>query len=115
MPSHHSLRSDGSVDESALEGGLHAYGGDRVIACAVVFIVMCTVALVLRFYARRVSKCPVSLEDYVLIPTWVLMMAHCANALCGKRTTTASGSRNSFPLTTALRSGRCRIWWRGPP
>ena len=113
MPSH-GLRSGEPVDESALEGGLHAYGGDRVIACSVVFIVMCTAALVLRFYARRVARCPVSLEDYVLIPAWVLMMAHCANALCGKRTTTRTPATLS-PLTTALHSRRCRIRWRGPP
>ncbi|KAI1142681.1 hypothetical protein F5Y05DRAFT_126815 [Hypoxylon sp. FL0543] len=71
-----------SIDTSELEGGLFAYGGGSVIACAIVFIVLCTTFVALRFVSHRIVRRPISLEDWLIIPAWVIMMGFCANIIC---------------------------------
>lgn len=72
------------VDPSTLDGGINAYKGDSVIACSVVFIILCTIFLVLRFVAHRISRSKISWEDWIMIPAWVLMMGLCANVIFSK-------------------------------
>ncbi|KAK3945719.1 putative integral membrane protein [Diplogelasinospora grovesii] len=69
------------VDPSTLEGGLYGYGGDRVIACGIIFAVLCTVFLGLRFLSHYVDRRPFGADDWVMIPAWVLMMGLCANVI----------------------------------
>lgn len=57
------------------------YGGDTVIACAIVFIVACTLFVSLRFVSHRIGRRPLRFEDWLMIPSWVLMMGLCANAI----------------------------------
>lgn len=72
------------VDPSTLTGGIDAYRGGSVIACSVVFIISCTMFLILRFAAHRVSRSPLALEDWLVIPSWALMMVLCGGAIYGK-------------------------------
>jgi hypothetical protein len=60
---------------------LSEYGGDTVIACAAVFIVFCTIFVFLRFFSHQIGRRPIRLGDWLMIPSWVLMMALCANAI----------------------------------
>ncbi|CAJ2509530.1 Uu.00g145560.m01.CDS01 [Anthostomella pinea] len=66
----------------ALYGGLYAYGGDSVIACVVVFAVLCTVFLALRFMSHRIGRRPISLSDWLMIPCWFLIIGLCASVVC---------------------------------
>jgi hypothetical protein len=73
------LQSDANHE---LEGGLFAYRGGSVIACSIVFIVLCTLSLLLRFVSHRIDRRLFNLEDWLMIPAWVLLMGLCANVIC---------------------------------
>ncbi|KAF2799237.1 hypothetical protein K505DRAFT_266182 [Melanomma pulvis-pyrius CBS 109.77] len=71
-----------TIDLSTLDGGLYASRGDSVIACSIVFLVLCTVCLVLRFLSHHIGNRSTSLEDWFMIPAWILMLGLCANVIC---------------------------------
>ncbi|KAH9896197.1 hypothetical protein F4778DRAFT_783479 [Xylariomycetidae sp. FL2044] len=62
-------------------GELFANRGGEVIASCVVFAVMCTTVLILRFASLRIGHRPVNPEDLIMIPAWVLMMGLIANVI----------------------------------
>lgn len=64
-----------------LSGGLHADGSGAVIGCSVIFIVCCTLALVMRFVASRTARRSIFLEDWLMMPAWVMMMVLCGTAI----------------------------------
>ncbi len=72
------------IDPATLEGGLDADRGNNVINCVIVFVVLCTIFLVLRFTSHRISSRPICLEDWVMIPAWFLMMGLCVNVICSE-------------------------------
>ncbi|KAI8631839.1 hypothetical protein F5Y19DRAFT_422268 [Xylariaceae sp. FL1651] len=55
--------------------------GDRIIAVAIIFAVLCTVFFALRFAALRLEHRSPSLEDWILAPAYVLMLGFCANVI----------------------------------
>lgn len=63
---------------------LYEYGGGRVIACAVIFLVICTLTLALRFYAHWLDRRPNRLEDWILLPAWLLLVGLCINVIIGE-------------------------------
>ncbi|KAI1374031.1 integral membrane protein [Hypoxylon crocopeplum] len=67
------------VDSSTVDD---AYGGDSVIACIVVSATFCTAFVALRFIAHRVEGRRISLEDWFIIPAWVMILGLCANSIC---------------------------------
>lgn len=71
-----------AFEPSTLEDGIYANRGNSVIACSVVFIVLCTLSLVLRFVSHHVGQRAYSLEDWLMVPAWVLMMSLCTNVIC---------------------------------
>ncbi|KAI1073844.1 hypothetical protein F5B20DRAFT_478444 [Whalleya microplaca] len=79
------MSSAEDTDPSTLDGGLFAYGGDSVIDCSIVFAVLCTVFLALRFASHRIRHRPIHLDDWLMIPAWFLMMGLIANIICSVR------------------------------
>lgn len=69
-------------DTSTLEGGIDANRGGEVIACAVIFIVSCTLFLALRFLSYRLADRNIFFEDWLIIPAYILMMGICATVIC---------------------------------
>lgn len=67
---------------SNLEGGLDANRGDSVLACAIIFIVSCSLVLVLRFVSQRITRRGVFLEDWLMVAAYFLMMGLCSNVIC---------------------------------
>ncbi|KAF3762720.1 hypothetical protein M406DRAFT_323664 [Cryphonectria parasitica EP155] len=65
----------------ALEGGLDANRGGGIIAISVLFMVFGTVVFFLRYVAHRVADSPVFLEDWLMIPSYILMMGLCIDLL----------------------------------
>ncbi|OTB02098.1 hypothetical protein M426DRAFT_62784 [Hypoxylon sp. CI-4A] len=61
-----------------------AYGGDSVIACSIVFAVLCTLFMALRFISHRIDRRPINIEDWLMIPAWALMIGFCANVISVK-------------------------------
>lgn len=69
-------------DISELEGGLFAYGGQSVIIWASLFIVLCTFFVTLRFISIRISRRPIGLEDWLILPAWIIELGLCVNGIC---------------------------------
>ncbi|KAK0637483.1 hypothetical protein B0T17DRAFT_480937 [Bombardia bombarda] len=95
------------IDESSLDGGLYAYGGQSVIACSIAFIVLCTIVLVLRFWAHNTDGRRATLEDWILIPAWFLMMGMCINVIIAV-TMGGVGRHEAFVLKFQPES--LRVW-----
>ncbi|KAI1822703.1 hypothetical protein F4861DRAFT_540750 [Xylaria intraflava] len=74
--------STDDLDTSQLEGGLFAYGGKSVIIWASVFIVLCTFFVTLRFVSIRIGGRPVQLEDWLILPAWIIEIGLCVNVIC---------------------------------
>ncbi|KAK2607151.1 hypothetical protein N8I77_005853 [Diaporthe amygdali] len=73
------------ADTSSLEGGLFADRRGTILGVAIMFMVLCTLILILRFISRRSEKRPICAEDWIMIPAWIVLMGHCAGAICGVR------------------------------
>ncbi|KAI2626808.1 hypothetical protein GGS21DRAFT_529265 [Xylaria nigripes] len=69
-------------DNSQLEGGLSAYGGRSVIIWASLFIVLCTLFVILRFVSLKVGRRAIGLEDWLILPAWIIEIGLCANGIC---------------------------------
>lgn len=63
---------------------INANRGGSVIACAIVFLVLCSVAVALRFISHRAMRRPIFVEDWMIIPAWIMMMGLCANLICSE-------------------------------
>ncbi|KAI0197609.1 hypothetical protein F4808DRAFT_438687 [Astrocystis sublimbata] len=70
------------IDVSQLEGGLYANDGHVLIAWASLFIILCTLFVVLRFISLRIGRRSPGLEDWLILPAWILQIGLCANAIC---------------------------------
>ncbi|GAP82910.1 putative integral membrane protein [Rosellinia necatrix] len=76
------MSDDNDPAESHLEGGLFAYGGNFVILWASLFIVLCTLFVALRFFSLRIGRRPAGLEDWLILPAWIIEVGLCANGIC---------------------------------
>ncbi|KAI0404425.1 hypothetical protein F4802DRAFT_227587 [Xylaria palmicola] len=74
--------SSDDPDQSHLEGGLFAYGGQSVIIWSSLFIVLCTLFVVLRFVSLRIGRRPIGVEDWLIVPAWIIQLGLCVNAIC---------------------------------
>lgn len=79
------MASDDS-DTSGLSGNFAAYRGGEVIACAVIPIVVCTLFLALTFMSYRLIQRKIFFEDWLIVPSYVLMMGTCAHTICCRST-----------------------------
>ena len=66
------------------DSDLYAYRGHIVIVCSVVFIILCTFSLALRFISHHIGGRTPNYEDWLMIPAWALMMGLCATLICSK-------------------------------
>ncbi|KAI0478020.1 hypothetical protein F4859DRAFT_520913 [Xylaria cf. heliscus] len=69
-------------DTSQLEGGLFAYGGQSVIIWASLFIVLCTLFVTLRFVSLRIGQRPIGLDDWLIVPAWIIEVGLSVNGIC---------------------------------
>lgn len=74
------------LDPLGSSDGSAAYRGSVVIACAVIFVVFCTLFLALRFMSYRLTDRRIFFEDWLIIPSYVLMMGICADTICCRST-----------------------------
>ncbi|KAI1123324.1 hypothetical protein F5Y10DRAFT_270188 [Nemania abortiva] len=72
--------SNGAEDAS-VDASLLVDQGDRIIAVSILFAVLCTIFIALRFAALRLERRSPSLEDWILVPAYVLMLGFCANVI----------------------------------
>ena len=59
-------------------GYLNEYRGRTPVAVAIAFLIVETLCVILRFYARRIGKVPWGADDILILPGFIF----CA-ALCG--------------------------------
>ncbi|KAI1293196.1 hypothetical protein F5Y03DRAFT_411326 [Xylaria venustula] len=71
-------------DISQLEGGVFAYGGRSVIIWASLFIVLSTLFVTLRFVSISIGRRPIGLEDWLIVPAWIIEVGLCANGICSR-------------------------------
>ncbi|KAI4257473.1 MAG: hypothetical protein LQ352_001637 [Teloschistes flavicans] len=62
---------------------MNGYNGDSLQAIAILFIVLTTVCVAIRVYARRVGNVKWGLDDSLIIPSTVFCLALCTCALGG--------------------------------
>ncbi|TRX88390.1 hypothetical protein FHL15_010703 [Xylaria flabelliformis] len=74
------MSTDGT-NASSVDASLLVNQGDRIIAVAILFAVLCTVFIALRFAALHLGQRSPSLEDWILAPAYVLMLGFCANVI----------------------------------
>ncbi|KAI4181610.1 MAG: hypothetical protein L6R41_006521 [Letrouitia leprolyta] len=60
---------------------LHAYNGDSLYAVSILFILLVTLCVTLRFYARRMGNVAWGLDDSLIIPGAIFCLALCTCAL----------------------------------
>lgn len=60
---------------------LHEYNGESLRAVAILFIVLVTICVSLRFYARRLGAIRWGLDDTLIIPGTFFCLAVCACSL----------------------------------
>ncbi|KAI4204291.1 MAG: hypothetical protein LQ350_001271 [Teloschistes chrysophthalmus] len=75
------------------------YNGDSLRAIAILFIVLTTVCVAIRFYARRVGNVKWGLDDSLIIPGTIFCLALCTCALVDL-SDRALGYHESFILQT---------------
>ncbi|KAI1147956.1 hypothetical protein F4825DRAFT_465275 [Nemania diffusa] len=73
--------SSNRAEDSSIDANLLVDQGDRIIAVAILFAVLCTIFFGLRFAALRLDRRRANLEDWILAPAYVLMLGLCANAI----------------------------------
>jgi hypothetical protein len=62
-------------------GYLAEYKGGQLVATSIVFIILETFFVVLRFYARRIKRASVGLDDWFIWPALVANVAVCVEAI----------------------------------
>lgn len=50
------------------EGSLYEYSGNQLVGTSVTFLILNTVSIVLRFYARFTTKAKLGYDDYLIVP-----------------------------------------------
>lgn len=76
--------SSNRAEDSSIDANLLVDQGDRIIAVAILFAVLCTIFFGLRFAALRLDRRRANLEDWILAPAYVLMLGLCANAIASE-------------------------------
>ena len=59
-------------------GYLDEYRGRTPVRVAIAFLIMETLCIILRFYARRISKVRWGADDILILPGFILCVAVCA-------------------------------------
>lgn len=93
---------------SELEGGLDADRGGSVIACAIVFILSCSLILTLRFASHAMNHRAIFVEDWLMIPAYVMMMGLCANVICSM--IHVASPQLLYGYRTDVMTTRRRLW-----
>lgn len=60
---------------------ISANRGSSVIACAIIFMVLSTLMVGFRFLSHRVMRRPIFLDDWLMIPAWIMMLGLGANLI----------------------------------
>ena len=50
---------------------LDEFNGDQLRTTCIIFIVLDTLCVALRFWSRRYQKAPFGWDDYLIIPAWI--------------------------------------------
>lgn len=53
---------------------LEEYTGNRVLAATTIILVLSTVLLGLRLYARSLTRAALGSDDFILLPAWILLL-----------------------------------------
>lgn len=78
---------------------LHAYNGDSLYAVSILFILLVTLCVTLRFYARRMGNVAWGLDDSLIIPGAIFCLALCTCALSKSSFSPLKQSWTPQPLT----------------
>ncbi|KAN0072015.1 hypothetical protein V8E54_009744, partial [Elaphomyces granulatus] len=78
MLAHHwQLRNESSVEPSAI-GNHEDYCGNKLVTISIVFIILNCVFVILRFYARSITKNAYGWDDYLIIASFISNISLCA-------------------------------------
>lgn len=85
---------------------LDANRGNAILTISIFFIVLSTLVFALRFVAHRVADSALFLDDWLMIPSYILMIALCADLILCKSLNTrytashfsSASSHNMIPF-----------------
>ncbi|KAN0066797.1 hypothetical protein V8E54_015086, partial [Elaphomyces granulatus] len=72
---HWQLRNESSVEPSAISN--QEYCGDKLVTISIVFIILNSVFVILRFYARSITKAAYGWDDYLIIASFISNVSLC--------------------------------------
>jgi hypothetical protein len=72
---HWQLRNESFVEPSAI--GNQEYCGNKLVTISIVFIILNCVFVILRFYARSITKTAYGWDDYLIIASFISNISLC--------------------------------------
>jgi hypothetical protein len=69
------LRNESSVEPSAFSN--QEYCGNKLVTISIVFIILNSVFVILRFYARSITKAAYGWDDYLIIASFISNVSLC--------------------------------------
>ena len=67
---------------SVTQGYLNEYNGNPVVVTAIVFIILNTVFVCLRFLSRHLQNAAYGWDDAFIVPSWLANIGMCIAILC---------------------------------
>jgi hypothetical protein len=72
---HHSQRNESSVEPSTIDN--QEYCGNKLVTISIVFMIFNTIIVILRCYARSLTKAAYGLDDYLVFASFVSNIGLC--------------------------------------
>jgi hypothetical protein len=112
---YHRQRNGSSVEPSTEE-----YCGNELVTISIVFIFVNTIMVILRFYARSITKASYGWDDCLVFASFVVNITLCVVSICTCTILYLPLSlHHKFAshgeLTKLLNHRHCLLWWRGTP
>jgi hypothetical protein len=116
---HWQLRNESSVEPSAISN--QEYCGNNLVTISIVFIILNSVFVILRFYARFITKTAYGWDDYLIIAGFISNVSLCVVSISTYTLfyhlplSLWYKFASHGEIAKQLNYSHCLSWWRGAP